>query len=57
MSFSVVVNLALVVLAKQSINVEPIKLVPTEQAETVEPTAVPADTNAETPAEAEQPTE
>ena len=53
----VVVNLALVVLAKQSINAEPIKLVPTEQVETAEPTAVPADTNAETPAEAEQPTE
>ena len=59
----VVVNLALVILAKQSINAEPIKLVPTEQAATVEPTAVPADTNAETPAEAagtaevEQPTE
>lgn len=43
----VCINLALVVLAKQSIEAEPIKLVPTEQAEPVKaevPSAEPTDT-------------
>ena len=43
------VNLALVVLAKQAIEAEPIKLVPTEQAEAVQP----EEGQAEQPAEAE----
>lgn len=47
----VVVNLALVVLAKQAINAEPIKLVPAEQATASETAEVPAEPSAETPAE------
>ncbi len=51
----VCVNLALVVLAKQSIEAEPIKLVPTEQVQNAEPTEAPVvpaeEKTAEEPAE------
>lgn len=47
----IVVNLALVVLAKKTIEAEPIKLVPTEQTQTAEPVNAPAIPSAEAPVE------